>query len=138
MKIEIELICIIFKHLASFRGYLKDGQTVQLLKKIKFEEGLLPYPLLLNVSENILIVSDEYTKEIVEAYKIKRVSKCKCYENDDEIGNIMLLSTRKLKRNTRATHVFKASDELLLMAVEDIVDKQQRTRKRKLLGKWRK
>eukprot|EP00112_Aurelia_sp_Birch-Aquarium-sp1_P000895 Seg1087.6 transcript_id=Seg1087.6/GoldUCD/mRNA.D3Y31 product="hypothetical protein" protein_id=Seg1087.6/GoldUCD/D3Y31 len=65
------------KHLASFRGYLKDGQTVQLLKKIKFEEGLLPYPLLLNVSENILIVSDEYTK--------------------------------------------------LLMAVEDIVDKQQRT-----------
>ena len=49
----------------------------------------------------------------MEAYKIKRVSKCKCYEDDDDIGNIMLLSTRKLKRNTRATHVFKASDELV-------------------------
>ena len=44
---------------------------------------------------------------------MKKISKCKLTDGGKEIGNILLLSTSKSNGKILATHIFKASDELV-------------------------
>jgi len=46
----------------------------------------------------------------------------------------MLFSTSKAKKKARVAHVFKGSDELLEMVVEEINFKRKQLGKRKILG----
>ncbi|XP_065067229.1 uncharacterized protein LOC135692835 [Rhopilema esculentum] len=126
------------KHMASFPGILKKEKAIETLNRIKDEEGLLPYPLLLDLSDEVLIVSDEHTKKILEAYRMKKISKCKLTDGGKEIGNVLLLSTSKSNGKILATHIFKASDELLEMASEEINYMLQRQGKMNILRRWKK
>ena len=59
---------------------------------------------------------------------MKKISKCKLTDGGKEIGNILLLSTSKSNGKILATHIFKASDELV-STIDILVSESRRERR---------